>query len=101
MDILTGDFQYEERFITFIDILGFKEYIIELEKSKDKEKFNKLKSALQFMQEETEESAYWDDLSTFEEKDGIYYGIELGHPKLLYISDCIIISTDADMNGFK
>ncbi|MES2809362.1 MAG: hypothetical protein V4619_12090 [Bacteroidota bacterium] len=101
MDILDKNLIMEDRFVAFIDILGFKDYIITYEKNNDYDLLHKIKSILNFMQEETEESHYWSDLPVYELRDGKMYEYELGHPKMTYVSDCIIISADGDMDGFK
>lgn len=103
MDIFSDKYKYEDRFVAFIDILGFKDIItaIEAELHDDNHKLHSTKSVLNFLLEETQESHYFTDLPVYEIRDGIAYEYELGHPRLTYISDCIIISTDGDLDGFK
>ena len=101
MDVFNNN--YEDRFVAFIDILGFKDiiYNIETNPSKDNPQLRTVKSILNFMSDETKESHYWTDLPVYEEKNGNIYECESGHPRLTYISDCIIISTDGNLDGFK
>jgi hypothetical protein len=101
--MLENDELMEERFVAFIDILGFKEIItgIEERNSKDDLIFRKIKSVLNFMDEETYEPNYATDLPIYEETEGRLIERELGDPRLTYISDCIIISAQPTMDGFK
>lgn len=103
MNVFDKQYNFEERFVAFIDILGFNAIInnIEANPHEDNPQFHSIKSILNFMSEETEESHYRDDLPVYEEIDGKVYMYELGHPRLTYISDCIIISADGNLNGFK
>lgn len=101
MNILDTAYDFEERFVAFIDILGFKELIFNLEKESDKEELRKVKSILNFMNEETIESRYGTDLPIYELKDGIALEKELGNPRMLYVSDCMVISADPTLDGFK
>lgn len=101
--MLENDELMEERFVAFIDILGFKEIIrgIEERNSKDDLIFRKIRSVLNFMNEETYEPNYSTDLPVYEETEGGLIERELGDPRLTYISDCIIISAQPTMDGFK
>ena len=101
--MLENDELMEERFVAFIDILGFKEIIrgIEERNSKDDMIFRKIRSVLNFMDEETYEPNYSTDLPVYEETEGGLIERELGDPRLTYISDCIIISAQPTMDGFK
>lgn len=103
MDVFNNNYYYEDRFVAFIDILGFKDiiYNIETNLSEDNPQLRSVKSILNFMSEETKESHYCTDLPIYEEIDGKIYECELGHPRLTYISDCIIISADGNLDGFK
>lgn len=101
--MLKNDELMGERFVAFIDILGFKEVIkgIEERNSKDDLIFMKIRSILNFMDEETYEPNYATDLPVYEKtKDGLVER-ELEDPRLTYISDCIIISAQPNMDGFK
>ncbi|MEG0926385.1 hypothetical protein [Chryseobacterium sp.] len=100
MNILDTTFDFEERFVAFIDILGFKELIFNLEKG-NKEELKKIKSILNFMNEETIESRYDVDLPIYEINDNGLIEKELGNPRMLYVSDCMVISADPTLDGFK
>lgn len=103
MDIFDTKYNYEERFVAFIDILGFKDIIkvVESNLNADNSQLKTVKSILNFMLEETEESHYSADLPVYELRDDKMYERELGNPRLTYISDCMIISTDGNLDGFK
>lgn len=93
----------EERFVAFVDILGFKEIIkgIEERNAKDDPILRTIRSVLNFMDEETYEPNYAADLPIYEETEGGLIERELGDPRLTYISDCIIISAQPTIDGFK
>jgi len=94
---------YGCRFAAFIDILGFKSMIGQLEsRATGYEKlFVRLKSVLNFLDEESVESNGQHDLIIYEQtKDG-FVDRELGDPRITYVSDCAIISTEETFDGFK
>lgn len=94
---------YEKKFIAFIDILGFKQLIdgIENESKTHKADFEKVKSILNFLNEESIESNGQHDLPVYEETVNGLLEKELGNPIITYVSDCVIISTDGTFDGFK
>lgn len=53
------------------------------------------------MDEETSESHYAADLPIYERVEDVLVEKELGDPRLTYVSDCIIISTEPTLDGFK
>jgi hypothetical protein len=93
----------EERFVAFIDILGFKGIVksIELNNNENNPDLKRIKSILNFMNEETFDPNYSADLPVYVEKDGGLIELELGDPKLTYVSDCLIISSEPTLDGFK
>jgi len=93
----------EERFIAFLDILGFTETIrsIESDNSKDNPNLIRIKSILNFMNEESEDPNYSADLPIYTETADGLLEKELGDPRLTYVSDCIIISSEPTLDGFK
>ena len=93
----------EERFVVFLDILGFTEIIksIESDNSKDNPNLKQIKSVLNFMNEETTDPNYCSDLPIYVHTDDGMVERELGDPKLTYVSDCIIISAEPTIDGFK
>lgn len=97
MDIMS------ERFVAFIDILGFKEVVksIEADNSSGNPNLSKIKSILNFMNEETYEPNYSADLPIYVETVQGLIERELGDPRLTYVSDCIVISAEATLDGFK
>jgi hypothetical protein len=94
---------YEERFVAFIDILGFKDLVLNIETKTEgyKNDFKRVGSILNFLNEESIESNTQHDLLIYEEKDGTLLEKELGDPRINYISDCVIISTEGSFDGFK
>lgn len=93
---------YENRFVAFIDILGFKQLVenIENEKNGYEKDFERVKCVLNFLHKESIESNRSHDLLIFDSCDDSLL-IELGNPRITYISDCVIISTDGTFDGFK
>jgi hypothetical protein len=57
----------EDRFVAFIDILGFKGIVNNIENGS--ECFDKILSTLNFLDEETQESRYGSDLPIYELQD--------------------------------
>tara|TARA_B100002049_G_scaffold88502_1_gene65182 strand:- start:2220 stop:3005 length:786 start_codon:yes stop_codon:yes gene_type:complete len=102
MSVLDEKYQFEERFVAFIDILGFTKIIEELERNKENEYgLQTVKSILNFMDEESFNPNYSVDLPIYVLENGKLIEKELGDPRLTYISDCIIISTEPSLDGFK
>ena len=93
----------EERFVAFIDILGFTQLVTEIEADTGPHNFNlkRIKSVLNFMDEETYEPNYSADLPVYTETEDGLLETELGDPRLTYVSDCIIISAEPTLDGFK
>ena len=93
----------EERFVAFIDILGFKDLVkrIEANGHNSENALKTVKSVLNFMDEETYNPNYSADLPIYKETEEGIVELELGDPRLTYVSDCIIISTEATLDGFK
>lgn len=91
----------EPRYCAFLDILGFKEALRIIESDSKSPKAERLISALNFMSEETTESAYSADLPIYETTTEGIVERELGDPRLTYVSDCIIISTEHTFDGLK
>ena len=102
-DIINPNYKMEERFIAFLDILGFTKIIEKIEISIDKENSDliKIKSILNFMNEESKSPNYGSDLPVYIETGEGLIEKELGDLRLTYISDCIIISAEPTMDGFK
>jgi hypothetical protein len=94
---------YGNRFAAFIDILGFKSMISQLESRSDgyERLFGRLKSVLNFMDEESVESNGQHDLVIYEQTENGFVERELGDPRMTYVSDCAIISTEATFDGFR
>ncbi len=93
---------YENRFVAFLDILGFKELIYKIEREeKESSDFQRVRSVLNFLHEESKESNGQHDLPVYEEKEDHIIEKELGDPRISYISDCVIISTEGSFDGFK
>lgn len=99
----TKNFNYGNRFVAFIDILGFKQMIGHVEKKMPghEQIFKRLVSVLNFLNEESIESNGNHDLPVYEFKGETLVERELGNPRITYISDCVIVSTDPDFDGFK
>ncbi|MFJ4390932.1 hypothetical protein [Pseudomonas soli] len=93
---------YEKRFVAFLDILGFKDLIkkIEVEES-DSQDYQRVRVILDFLQSESVESNSHHDLLVYEEAEHGLIERELGDPRINYISDCVIISTEGTFDGFK
>lgn len=93
----------EERFVAFLDILGFTEILkaIELNNSSDNLDLKRIKSILNFMDDETTDPNYCADLPIYVKTEEDLIEKELGDPKLTYFSDCIIISAEPTLDGFK
>ena len=94
---------YENRFLAFLDILGFKDLIKTIEEEGDaaEQALKRVKSILNYLHEESVESNGQHDLPIYEEKDGVVIERALGDPRISYISDCVIISTEGTFDGFK
>lgn len=94
---------YGNRFAAFVDILGFKQMIAQIEahSSGHRELFKRLQSVLNFLSDESVESNGQHDLPVYELTDGGMIERELGNPRITYVSDCVIISTDDTFDGFK
>lgn len=93
---------YENRFVAFLDILGFKELIYKIEDDGEKSPdFERVRSVLNFLHEESVESNGQHDLLIYEQKEGYILEKELGDPRISYKSDCVIISTESSFEGFK
>jgi len=93
---------YENRFVAFLDILGFKELIFKIEdEGEECADFKRVRSVLNFLNEESVESNGQHDLPIYEQKEDHILEKELGDPRISYISDCIIISTENTFDGFK
>ena len=91
----------EPRYCAFLDILGFKEILKAIEERPNSQEAERLISALTFMSSEVDESAYSTDLPVYElTVDGMIER-ELGDPRMTYVSDCIIISTEHTEDGLK
>ena len=93
----------EERFVAFIDILGFTEAVERIERNNNSEnnELRRIKSILNFMDEETTDPNYCADLPIYIKTDEGLIERELGDPRLTYVSDCIIISAEPTLDGFK
>lgn len=93
----------EERFVAFIDILGFTEIVksVESNNTHDNMDLKRIKSILNFMDEETTDPNYCADLPVYVETEDGLMETELGDPKITYVSDCIIISAEPTLDGFK
>jgi hypothetical protein len=91
----------EKRFCAFLDILGFKEILQKIENEPRSQVVERLVSALKFLSDETRDPAYGADLPIYEPTEDGLIQRELGDPRLTYVSDCIIISTDHTADGFK
>ena len=102
-NLLNEDNIMENRFVAFLDILGFTEIIksIELDNNKNNPDLKRIKSILNFMDEETSDPNYCADLPIYIQTDDGLVERELGVPRLTYVSDCIIISAEATLDGFK
>jgi hypothetical protein len=91
----------EPRYCAFLDILGFKEILKTIETQPTSLMTDRLISALNFMSEEVNEPAYSADLPVYEETPEGVVARELGDPRLTYVSDCVIISTEHTPDGLK
>lgn len=101
--VLDPELVMEERFVAFLDILGFKDLIrsIENEGENSPHTLKIVKSILNFMDEEAYEPNYSSDLPVYEQVGDVVIERELGDPRLTYVSDCIIISAEPTLDGFK
>jgi hypothetical protein len=62
---------YENRFVAFVDILGFKELIHKIEsEAVENADYQRVRSVLNFLHEESIESNGQHDLPIYEKKDG-------------------------------
>jgi len=93
--------QFQSRYCAFIDILGFTSKVKQLEQSWDQSAFDRMRSCLSFMHDEQFESAYSGNLPVYVQVEGRLIEKELGDPRLTYISDCLVISTERSPEGFK
>lgn len=92
----------ENRFVAFLDILGFKELVKKIEgESEDSQDYERVKWILDFLHEESTESNGHHDLNIYELTPEGLQEKELGDPRINYISDCVIISTEGTYDGFK
>lgn len=93
---------YENRFVAFLDILGFKNLILKIESEKNESyDFHRVRSVLNFLHDESIESNGQHDLPIYEKQGDSLIEKELGDLRINYISDCVIISTESSLNGFK
>jgi len=93
----------EERFVAFLDILGFTQIVKGIEAANNSENIDlkRIKSILNFMDEETTDPNYSADLPIHVKTEDGLIEKELGDPKLTYVSDCIIISSEPTLDGFR
>lgn len=91
----------EMRYCAFLDILGFKSLLKSVEDTSDDPLMERIISVLNFMSAEVSESAYSADLPVYELTEKGLIERELGDPRLTYVSDCIIISTEHTEDGLK
>lgn len=93
----------EERFVAFIDILGFTEIVksIESNNTSDNLTLKRVKSILNFMNNEANNPYNDTDLPIYVKTENGLEERELGDPKIIYVSDCIIISAEPTLDGFK
>jgi hypothetical protein len=89
------------RYCAFLDILGFRGFLEKVEDRPDSQELERLISALNFMSQENGEPAYGADLPVYELTPDGMIERELGNPRLTYVSDCVIISTDHTQHGLK
>ena len=103
VSLLDFDHVMEERFVAFLDILGFKDLINSIEENGKGscETLKAVKSILNFMDEETYEPNYGSDLPIYKNINGQIFELELGDPRLTYVSDCVVISAEPTLDGFK
>jgi hypothetical protein len=94
---------YGNRLAAFIDILGFKGMIAQIERRSTGHELllKRLSSVLNFLNEESIESNGTHDLPVYEKVEGGFVERELGNPRITYISDCAIISTEPTFDGLK
>lgn len=92
---------FKDRYCAFIDILGFSNRILDLEKNWDNLTYERLRSCLNFMSEERNTSNLDPDLPIYTKNDNIFTDKDLGYPQITYISDCLIISTERNADGLK
>jgi hypothetical protein len=94
---------YKHKFVAFIDILGFKALVENIEgkaKTYDSD-FKKVFSALNFLDNESTSSDGNHDLPVYDLSDQGLIERELGNPVITYVSDCAVVSTDGTFDGFK
>lgn len=89
----------EMRYCAFLDILGFKSMLTAIESQPSSVRTARLISALNFMSEEVREPAYSSDLPVYEQTPEGILEKELGDPRLTYVSDCVIVSTEHTQEG--
>lgn len=87
---------YRPKFIAFIDILGFKDMV----KNIENHIFSRVFSALNYLNEDMSESNTQHDLLIYEQTEDGLIERELGNPIMTYVSDCVIISVDLTFDGF-
>jgi hypothetical protein len=94
---------YGNRFVAFVDILGFKQMISQIENQTQGHVrlFQRLRSVLNFLNEESVESNGQHDLLVYELSADKMIERELGDPRITYVSDCAIVSTEGTFDGFK
>ncbi len=94
---------YKKKFVAFVDILGFKNLVANIESKANTHEsdFRKVESILNYLDDESKESNGQHDLPVYEKTDVGYIERELGNPVITYVSDCVVISTDGTFDGFK
>lgn len=94
---------YQNKFVAFIDILGFKDLIKNIEAKSPSHEIDakKVWSILNFLNDESIESNGNHDLLIYEKHEKGLLEKELGNPVITYVSDCVVITTDGNFDGFK
>jgi hypothetical protein len=94
---------YGARFVAFVDILGFKSMVqtLEMRTAGSDGLFRRVKSVLNFLNEESQESDGQHDLLVYEAAEQGIIEKELGDPVITYVSDCMIVSAEGTFDGFK
>ncbi len=95
-----NDLHYENKFVAFIDILGFKNTIEQIDND-DNDLFNLVCNILCYLKDESIDLDGEHSLPVYTEQDGRLIETELGNPVITAISDCVVISTDDTFDGFK